>query len=176
MTLNDPRHRLKGQGTGAAVEGSTWARALPLPFPGTVDIAWLSSALADTSPDVLQIALDFVPGAPEVTDASGRRVGGDASYGPLLADGTRQEGADWNDYQRVAAAYPHGVVDRPEPHHPRSLDCSGYMRTVWGVHAGLPPRPRHGRRQRDPTARPRSVLLAGCKGHHGHRIEEGCSG
>ncbi len=121
----------------SAVRSTTWVRVLPAPFTGTVDTAWLTATRADTSPDVLALATQYLAGAAEVRDASGLLVSSDASYGPLLADGTRQEGSDWNDYLGVDGVYG-GTIDAPEPHQAGALDCSGYLRMLWGRRAGMP--------------------------------------
>jgi cell wall-associated NlpC family hydrolase len=121
------------------VTTSTWVRVLAAPFAGTVDYAWLDRARADRSPDVLATAFEFVSGRPDRRDASGRLIAGDASYGPLEDDddGAREEGSDWNDLQGVTARYG-SVADPPEPEQTQSLDCSGFMRMLWGVRIGLP--------------------------------------
>lgn len=136
VTLTGPSRRFVDGNTTATVTTSTWVRVLPAPFSGTVDISWLSSAQADTSPDLLGLATQYLSGAPAVTGADGRQIAGDASYGPLQPDGTRQEGSDFNDYLGVAWTYPTSV-DQPEPGQFRSLDCSGFMRMIWGYRAGL---------------------------------------
>ncbi len=121
----------------ATVTHGMWVRLLTTPFDGTVDLAWLNQARIDSSPDVLATALEYVAGAPLVTGATGTRSSGDASYGPLQSDGTRQEGSDWNDYQQVVHTY--GTqVDQPEPDQVGALDCSGYIRMVLGRRLGLP--------------------------------------
>jgi cell wall-associated NlpC family hydrolase len=116
------------------VTHSFWVRTLPSPFTGTVDQAWLQAALAANQagiPDIFGIAMQYITGAPPVLDGA-LQIAGDASYGPLLADGTRQEGSDFNDYLGVSWSYPDGEVDAPEAAQFRCLDCSGYMRMVWG--------------------------------------------
>jgi cell wall-associated NlpC family hydrolase len=126
--------------TAATVTTRTWVRFLDTPFDGTVDnaeLAWLTSARADTGPDVLARAMQYVTGAPDRFSASGQRIAGDASYGPLLADGTRGEGADFNDFLGVSWVYPSGP-DAPEPDQSGSLDCSGFVRMVLGYRSGLP--------------------------------------
>lgn len=121
--------------TGATVRTASWVRLLPAPFAGVVDTAWLTDALRDASPDVLAVAMSYATGAPEVLDASGAHVSGDASYGPLV-DGQRVEGSDWNDYEGVTATYD-GVLDRPEAAQFRAVDCSGFVRLVFGRRAGM---------------------------------------
>jgi hypothetical protein len=66
------------------------------------------------------------------------QIAGDASYGPLLPDGRRDEGSDFNDYLGLRWLYPADDPDRPEALQHRCLDCSGYMRMVWGYRHHLP--------------------------------------
>lgn len=122
--------------TTARVTTSAWVRLLDEPFTGTVDQAWLTAARQDRSADVLADAAAFLPGAPDVRDATGTRVTSDATYGPV-EDGVRKEGSDWNDYQGVTATYG-STSDRPEAAQLGSLDCSGYVRVLFGVRAGVP--------------------------------------
>lgn len=137
VALAGPVRTLGEPDVEARIDSSTWVRLLPTSFTGTVDVTWLNAAASDRSPDVLATALEYVAGAATVTTGDGLVVSSDASYGPIQADGTRQEGSDWNDYQGVEANYA-GGVDRPEASQIGSLDCSGFMRMVWGVRHGIP--------------------------------------
>jgi hypothetical protein len=81
-------------GTGAH---STWVRAAPGPVDAIVDERWLSHALAANhagTPDALAIAMEYIKGAPPLL-LGDLQIAGDASYGPLLPDGTRDEGSDF---------------------------------------------------------------------------------
>lgn len=123
--------------TSASVVSRTWVRLLPRPFTGTVDTSWLNGALTDTSPDVLALAAQYVTGAPTVRAADGSLLSSDADYGPLLPDGTREEGSDFNDY--LGTTWSYGTrVDAPEAQQIGALDCSGFVRMVLGHRAGLP--------------------------------------
>lgn len=137
VVVAGPERVLSEVGVAAVVRSSTWVRLLPDPFAGTVDRAWLAAARADRSPDLLATSLEYVAGSPTARDGSGLLVSSDASYGPLLADGTREEGSDWNDYQGVVATYG-SRTDAPEPRQLGSLDCSGFMRMLWGVRNHVP--------------------------------------
>jgi hypothetical protein len=123
--------------TSATVHSRTWVRLLPAPFDGHVDRGWLSHALQDTSPDVLAIALQYVTGAPPVRDRHGRVIAGDADFGRLLANGNRAEGSDFNDFLGIRWSYG-GTVDPPEPRERGALDCSGFLRMVFGYRSGFP--------------------------------------
>lgn len=123
--------------TQATVTTSTWVRLLDQPFTGNPDQAWLVARFADTSPDVLATAMQYVTGAPTLTHPSGELVAADASYGPLLADGTRQEGADFNDFLQQTWTYG-PERDDPETDQAGALDCSGFVRMVMGYRLGIP--------------------------------------
>ena len=120
--------------TRASVTHDTWIRILPRPFDGTVDQAWLTRELADTSPDILAIAMQYIYKAPR-TLVGGQAIAGDASYGPEVA-GRRKEGSDFSDYLGVPWIYG-GIVDPPEAAQINAMDCSGYMRMVWGYRGGM---------------------------------------
>lgn len=123
--------------TAATVTSTTWVRLLPGPFSGVVDYAWLNTALADKSPDLLAVANQYIAGSVTVHDSTGQVVSSDASYGPLQADGTRAEGSDFNDYLGVTWSYPNGT-DPPEVDQYGALDCSGFVRMVLGYRSGMP--------------------------------------
>ena len=100
-------------GSGAAthtvtVTHSTWVRAAPGPVDANIDERWLSCALAANqagTPDALAIAMQYIKKAPPIL-LGDLRIAGDASYGPLLPDGTRDEGSDFNDYLGLRWLYP----------------------------------------------------------------------
>jgi hypothetical protein len=133
--------RLFGEASAAsAVRTRGWVRLLPTAFGGSLDAAleaWLEAALADQRPDVLAVAMQYLEGAPAVVE-NGVQIAGDAAYGPLSDLGTRVEGADFNDYLGLRWTFPDGTADRPKPEMLHSLDCSGYMRMLWGYRGGLP--------------------------------------
>jgi cell wall-associated NlpC family hydrolase len=138
--LTGPERRFEEPTAAAPVIGQTWVRVLPAPFAGTLDgatAAWLDRATRDGAPDVLAMAMQYLEGAPPVLD-HGTQIAGDAEYGPLTDLGVRLEGADFNDYLGVRWSYPDGTTDRPRGEMFRSLDCSGYMRMLWGFRAGVP--------------------------------------
>ena len=136
VTLSGPTRTFSERSANEAVTTKVWVRELRKPFSGAVDTTWLASALADRSPDVLAVAQQYLEGAPPI-DASGVRIAGDASYGPLMADGSRQEGSDFNDYLGLSWTYG-SYVDHPEPEQVGSLDCSGFVRMVFGYRGRVP--------------------------------------
>jgi hypothetical protein len=124
---------------GLRVTHTVWVRALSRPFKGTIDRAWLQAALAANTrrqSDLLALAMQYVRGAPAQHEG-GLRIAGDAAYGPLV-NGKRQEGADFNDYLGVDWTYPDHSVDGAEPHQLHCLDCSGFVRMLWGFRRHAP--------------------------------------
>ena len=138
VTLTGPvRTFTEPSATHPATHG-IWVRTLRAPFDGRVDLAWLKSALKANklgAPDVLAIAMQYVAGAPAVFEDD-LQIAGDASYGPLK-NGAREEGSDFNDYLGIEWAYPE-QVDKPEKRQRHCLDCSGFIRMVWGYRRHLP--------------------------------------
>jgi cell wall-associated NlpC family hydrolase len=122
--------------TTATVSSTTWVRLYPTVFKGAIDESWLDSALNDTSPDILQISMQYVDMAPELRDSAGLKIAGDADYGQLQPDGTRQEGSDFNDYLGIPWKYG-TATDQPEATQLGNLDCSGFQRMVWGYRSGM---------------------------------------
>lgn len=137
VTLRGPS-RLFGESTATyPVTSEVWVRTLAEPFGGTVDVGWLDRRLADGSADILALAMQYVENAPDVLNTARLRIAGDAHYGPLLSDGSRQEGSDFNDFLGVAWTYA-TTTDQPEAAQLGSLDCSGFLRMVWGYRTGIP--------------------------------------
>lgn len=137
VTLRGPERAFSEVSTDASVATTTWVRALPEPFNGEVSEKLISQMLSDTSPDILQIEMQYIQGAEPIYDGDGLKVAGDADYGPMQEDGTRAEGSDFNDYLGIPWSYDTGV-DEPETEQIGSLDCSGFVRMVFGYRGGLP--------------------------------------
>jgi hypothetical protein len=126
--------RRDGTSHRVEVTHATWVRAAPGPVDQEVDERWLTHALAanrEGTPDALAIAMQYVKEAPVLREGD-LQIAGDASYGPLGADGRREEGSDFNDYLGLRWLYPTERADPPEVTQGRCLDCSGYMRMIWG--------------------------------------------
>lgn len=125
----------------ARVTHTIWVRALAKPFDGTLDRLWLRRAMAANAqrqPDLLALGTQYVKQAPPLTEGD-LQIAGDAAYGPLV-DGKRQEGSDFNDYLGVTWTYADGSVDAPEPLQFQCLDCSGFVRMLWGFRRHAPNR------------------------------------
>jgi len=138
VTMAGPSRTFTEPKVSPVVTHNVWIRTLPAPFSGTVDRAWLQFARRANqraSPDVLAIAMQYVYGAAPILEGS-LQVAGDAEYGPLVG-GEREEGADFNDYLGIEWKYPEGN-DKPEKRQLQCLDCSGFIRMIWGYRRHLP--------------------------------------
>jgi NlpC/P60 family protein len=123
LLLGPPR---RFREAGHVVAHAAWVRVLPEAFcERNIDPDWLAKALAangDNKPDVLAIAMQY--------------IGDAASYGPLTGD-TREEGSDFNDYLGIAWQYPDEPTDPPEQRQFGCMDCSGYVRMVYGYRSNM---------------------------------------
>lgn len=138
-TLAEPRF------TPAKINTTEWVRLAPKEWTaGAVNekwfADWLSKAVTDRSPDILAIAMQYTYGAAPKKDKTGRQYSGDASFGPLSnidPDG-RAENSDFYDYLEGSWDFPGGVHEEPSKTHALSLDCSGFVRMVYGYRNGYP--------------------------------------
>ncbi|MEH0938131.1 NlpC/P60 family protein [Micromonospora psammae] len=131
--------------TAAKVETTYWVRLAPQAWRAGAEheqwfIDWLAAARNDRSPDVLAIAMEYIYEAPPKKDNRGQQYSGDASFGPpdpLDPDG-RSERSDFYDYLGIPWMFPEGKSVEPEPARILALDCSGYLRMVYGHRLGFP--------------------------------------
>lgn len=111
---------------GDTVRTRNWVRLRDVPYDGVMNAAdesaWLWDAIHDTSPDVFEYAMEYLAGAPDIYDGN-LHIAGDAPY---------DFGADFNDFIGIAWNYPSGSVDNPESSELGELDCSGFVRMVFG--------------------------------------------
>lgn len=121
-----------------SVEHNTWVRLLSTAFAGTVDTAWITARLTENVtntnvPDILGIAMEYL------NDGNL-----DAKYGP---DSTLDEGSDWSDYLGIDYQYVNhwsqslqkytNWTHVADPDRLGALDCSGYMRMIFGYRGGI---------------------------------------
>jgi len=138
VTSAGPKRTFSEPTVANPVTHSVWVRSLPMPFDGNIDMTWLTRALEANQlavPDVLAIAMQYVAGAPATFEGD-LQIAGDASYGPPK-NGKREEGSDFSDYLGIEWVYPEGV-DKPEKRQLHCVDCSGFIRMVWGYRHHLP--------------------------------------
>ncbi|MEV0917854.1 NlpC/P60 family protein [Streptomyces sp. NPDC049967] len=120
-----------------------WVRVLDTPFSGTWTPALANQIrtwAVDTSPDALAYALMYTTGAPTVTSPalSGAQIAGQCNYGPLDTAGHPIEGADFHDYMGVNWVFPNGETQAAGAGETGCMDCSGYVRMLYGYHLGIP--------------------------------------
>jgi len=140
-TFKEPKY------TSATVSTDAWIRLAPQAWKAGEETAawfrpWLTAALADTSPDALAIATQYLVGMPEQKDGKGVRFAGDADFGPFSEtdpDG-RAENSDFFDYLGIQYKFPDGGRSTPQPDRFGDLDCSGFLRMVYGYRLGYPVR------------------------------------
>jgi cell wall-associated NlpC family hydrolase len=142
VALKGPSRRFDEPTASDPVEHDVWVRTLPSPFHLATSRLWLhgwleQALLANAAriPDVLAIATQYLHGAPGLHEGD-LKIAGAASYGPLV-EGRRQEGSDFNDYLGLEWEYGSGQSDKPEASQFGCLDCSGYMRMIWGFRHNL---------------------------------------
>lgn len=126
------------------ISHDTWVRVLTAPFDGSWTPALEQQIRAwagDTSPDALAYASMFRPFAPAVTDPAlqDAKVLGTSGYSEKNAAGLRFIGADFHDFMGLDWTFPGEpkVVTNPELFKGH-LDCSGFVRMVYGHHLGIP--------------------------------------
>jgi cell wall-associated NlpC family hydrolase len=143
--VGPPRVFAEPRFTDATVTTEFWVRLAPREWRAGAEsedwfVEWVDQALRDRSPDVLAVAMEYTYGAPPRTDGDGMQFAGDASFGPLSPDDPdgRAENSDFYDYLGVPWQFPDGIRERPDPAHVRSLDCSGFLRMVYGYRLGYP--------------------------------------
>jgi len=109
-----------------AVTTTNWVRTMATPFdPATVTTttrsAWLNAAravnCATGTSDVLAIAYEYVEGTTK-----------DAAY---------LNGSDFHDYLGISWTPIDGSTVSPDPAQLGGIDCSGYMRLVWGYRSNF---------------------------------------
>jgi cell wall-associated NlpC family hydrolase len=131
--------------TDAKVTTTAWIRLAPQEWQEGAENEdwfrpWLEKALKSRAADVLATAMQYVTGADRKKDREGLQVAGDAEFGPLSdkdPDG-RAENSDFYDYLGVSWSFPDGKREKPSESRLRSLDCSGYIRMVYGYRLGYP--------------------------------------
>lgn len=126
--------------TTARINSSTWVRIGPTAWDADAPLdtawaSWLFANIGSAEDDILAIALQYLHGSP-VRRTAGVAVAGDAGFGYINND-TLRDGADFFDYLRIPWTFPDGERRRPSQRFDRDLDCSGYLRLVYGYRGGI---------------------------------------
>jgi len=141
VTLTGPERRFADGETPSPVRHSIWVRLLPSPFEEKVDEKWTRAALeanARQERDVLATAMQYTDAqAWQPKDIESKKFAGRAYYGPEKVDGRgRSVGSDVADYLGQPMRLGTKEV-KPRARRAGSLDCSGFVRMVYGFR-GIP--------------------------------------
>jgi cell wall-associated NlpC family hydrolase len=141
--LTGPERRFEEPSTTAAVIDSTsWVRLLPRPWRQGDDtedwfVRWLHDQVGATGPpDVLAASMQYLEGEPDRRDKRGVRYAGDAGFGYVHSRDER-DGADFYDYLEIPWDFPDAGIKRPAKRWRGELDCSGFIRLVYGYRFGV---------------------------------------
>ena len=124
------------------ITSRAWVRVLDRPWKPSAKAQravtkWLDKSLDWKEPDVLGVAFQYVGHAKDIRNPAGLRLAGNANFGEEL-QGTRDRGGDFNDYLGVDWTFPDGRSKQAYPDRYGDVDCSGYLRLVWGYRMGIP--------------------------------------
>jgi cell wall-associated NlpC family hydrolase len=87
---------------------------------------------------VFAVAMQYADGADDQKDNEGLTFRGDAIFGPVEPAGyARLEQSDFLDYLGIDYEFP-DISKSPKPDHWGALDCSGFVRMVYGYRLGYP--------------------------------------
>ncbi|HEU4349559.1 MAG TPA: hypothetical protein VFR35_17410 [Actinoplanes sp.] len=138
-----PRRFTDPSTTSAVVDSAVRVRIAPRawridPTPDDV-VAWLLRQLEDEDPpiDVLGAAMQYLADAPDRRDSRGVRYAGDADFGYVHSRDER-DGADFYDFLEIPWDFPDSGRRRPSERWHKDLDCSGYLRLIYGYRFGIP--------------------------------------
>lgn len=134
--------------TTSRVVTDNWVRLLPEAWKQGAENQqwfkdWFKKYYGSREDDVFAIAFQYGDQAPVKKDAQGTPYAGDAAFGPLNPGGSvgndlRLEQSDFYDYLGKPYTFRNGVTRQPQPARYRSMDCSGFVRTVFGYRARYP--------------------------------------
>ncbi|MBT2364092.1 C40 family peptidase [Streptomyces sp. ISL-10] len=148
-TLKGPsRIFTEAANTKSRVVTEDWVRLMPEPWRKGAEKEqwfkdWFKEFYGSEEDDVFATAFQYVEGAPVKKDDEGIAYTGDASFGPLNPNGSegndlRKEASDFYDYLGIPYTFRDGTSMQPETERARAVDCSGFMRLVWGYRARYP--------------------------------------
>ncbi|HEY2673157.1 MAG TPA: NlpC/P60 family protein [Rugosimonospora sp.] len=128
--------------TTAHIDTDAWVRLAPRPWRFGAQAQswfteWFTATHGSTDLDAMGVAMQYVTGRPRLVADNGVAYAGDAGFGPLL-DGQRDQHSDFYDYLGVSWTWPDGTTSAPRANRYRDVDCSGFLRLVWGYRMGMP--------------------------------------
>uniref|UniRef100_UPI0037A1C6C1 NlpC/P60 family protein n=1 Tax=Streptomyces sp. NPDC050564 TaxID=3365631 RepID=UPI0037A1C6C1 len=130
--------------TSTKVVTDDWVRLMPEPWTKGAQNQqwfkdWFKEYYGSQEDDIFAIAFQYVQGAPVKKDSAGVPYAGDAVFGPYKADGVdRLEQNDFYDYLGIPYTFRNGTTMDARKERYRALDCSGFMRMVWGYRSRYP--------------------------------------
>ncbi|WP_051831480.1 NlpC/P60 family protein [Streptomyces violens] len=138
--------------TASRVVTEDWVRLLPKQWRQGAEKErwfqdWFGRHYGSEQDDILAMGFQYVDRAPVKKDAKGVAYAGDAAFGPLnphgsLGNDLREEKSDFYDYLGIPYTYRDGVTARPEAARYHAVDCSGFIRLLYGYRAHYPLRSR----------------------------------
>ncbi|PNE40825.1 NlpC/P60 family protein [Streptomyces noursei] len=156
-TLKGPsRTFAESTNTATRVVTEDWVRLMPRAWRAGAEEErwfqdWFRKYRGSQEEDLFAVAFQYVAGAPVKKDPQGIPYAGDAKFGPVNPDLTRHRGtplleqSDFFDYLGIPYTFRDGTAKRPERARYRAVDCSGYMRLVFGYRARYPLAPVDGK-------------------------------
>lgn len=134
--------------TKSRVVTENWVRLMPEKWKKGAEKQqwfkdWFKTFYGSEEDDLFAFAFQYVEGAPVKKDDEGVSYAGDAQFGPINPNGSegndlRLEQSDFFDYLGIPYTFRNGVTRQPEKQRYRSMDCSGFMRTILGYRARYP--------------------------------------
>ncbi|HEY9439922.1 MAG TPA: NlpC/P60 family protein [Streptomyces sp.] len=134
--------------TKSRIVTDNWVRLMPEPWQRGAEKErwfkdWFKKFSGSEEDDLFAFAFQYVEGAPVKKDDEGIAYAGDASFGPINPNGRegadyRLEQSDFYDYLGIPYTFRDGASVKPEAMRNRSLDCSGFIRTVFGYRGRFP--------------------------------------
>ncbi|MFP8943667.1 C40 family peptidase [Streptomyces fenghuangensis] len=134
--------------TASRVVTENWVRLMPEHWKKGAEKEkwfkdWFKEYFGSEEDDLFAMAFQYVDQAPVKKDDEGVPYAGDADFGPINPEGSegadyRLEQSDFYDYLGIPYTFRDGTTIQPEPARYRAMDCSGFIRTVFGYRARYP--------------------------------------
>ncbi|MFJ4922346.1 C40 family peptidase [Streptomyces sp. NPDC088725] len=148
-TLTGPsRTFTEAANTKSRVVTENWVRLMPEPWKKGAEKEkwfkdWFKDAFGNEEDDLFAMAFQYTDQAPVKQDDVGVKYAGDANFGPINPEGSegndyRLEESDFYDYLGIPYTFRDGTTMQPQPLRARSMDCSGFIRTLFGYRARYP--------------------------------------
>ncbi|MFF3755002.1 C40 family peptidase [Streptomyces sp. NPDC002018] len=134
--------------TSSRVVTEDWVRLMPETWKKGAEKEkwfkdWFKEYFGSEEDDLFAFAFQYVEGAPVKKDDEGVPYAGDASFGPINPEGSegndlRLEESDFYDYLGIPYTFRDGTTKQPQTARYRAIDCSGFIRTVFGYRGRYP--------------------------------------